>query len=685
MTTLIKKYDKFYNKLGHHGIMALLYVIFLAAHLILSFTMYLPSIDPNELSIAAIGAYFSGSDWSAVMTKSEYYYGFVQGIIYTPIMLITKDPFLQYKLMLAINSVIISFIPVIAYSCARKMGVYKPWLLSAIGVCIGFSAAYIAHTKFIWCETSAIIFPWIIILLIINTARTKGRIRKHLMSALTATAAVFAYAAHARLIAVVIAALVMIFFARLGYKKKLVNLSSFLPTFVIFMILERLMAQFMQQNLWQQNEPALMINTLENFIVGLPAELNGNGIMHFLQTLVGQLYYFCASTWGLGGIGLCIICFIAAAFFRSRKAYKKGLRTAIGDNKKESLSEIKQEVAISENNSRKSKLSFKMSQIRNNDKKTKTSEKINNENIDNTITGLFTTAPPSETGVSMVEFALFAGISLVLMLIIGALYRFSNDSFFSYQDSAIFGRYLDGISPFIIMIVMIFIFHCGISLKHMLISTITLSAIYVTFLLVTEPITVAAESARISPVLGIYPLLFGENIGSLLDHMSILTTISVSFCVAALFIVITCCAKKLKVMLLTAIVVIISIYTCVYTCICYLPLSVAESQNRNAPLLEVSEYIYNQKDAPPVTLYRTNRHSSIMLQFLNQEIVLKSTNNQDEIEENTFIVKPIQEALHFSTDPQTGVRIPLALIAQTEQYSIYAYGERAIAYAQSQG
>lgn len=94
---------RIYGKVGHRGIKFFLYLLFFALHIIISATVYLPSIEPNEFSAVALTNMMLGGDWTSAMGKSSYFYGFLQAVLYIPAMTFTKDPFMQYHLMVIIN------------------------------------------------------------------------------------------------------------------------------------------------------------------------------------------------------------------------------------------------------------------------------------------------------------------------------------------------------------------------------------------------------------------------------------------------------------------------------------------------------------------------------------------------------------------------------------------------------
>lgn len=590
--------------------MAALYLVFLSGHFIIAAMSYLPSIDPNEFSVSAMAAYFSGSDWSAAMTQNSYFYGFLQAALYTPVMLATTDPFLSYTLMIGINGIILSLIPVIAYSLSLKIGAKKPWQAGLVALVCGGYSTFFAHGNFIWNETLAMFLPWLLAWLMFSAyEKSEGKKPKFFRSVILGAAAALSYAAHARLFAIILALILTLIFARAFLKQKIVRFIPFFISFGIVFVLQYLASYGLQQALWNVSNPALISNTPENFFATVGANLNGAGFARFIQSLIGQLWYFLSSTWGFGALAMTIFVFVMFSFFSRRKS------------------------------------------------------------------GLFL-----EYSNSCFIFSVFTALSFVFMLFIGCCYKFTSD--FALQDSLIFGRYLDSVSPFAIMLVLVFIFIYGIKLRHIVASIGVHVVFTVSFATAVLPTLLLSSSTRMSPILAIYPLLIGQNNASALSFTSFLATASCPLCVLVLMIILTTCAgSKVKSFMTAVLAFIITAYSTIFVAATYIPASYAESVAKNEIYINISEYIYNQSEAPSVTVYKTSRNVAQMLQFINRNVTVHYAGAINELVEESIVVVPKSEIIRFSP---TARKITFTKIATVGDYEIYAYGERALAYIESQ-
>ena len=615
-TALLNRiYDFIYNKLGHKGIKFLLFLCFFALHTAISASAYLPSIEPNEFSAAALANMFLGGDWTSAMSRSNYYYGFLQSILYIPVMLVTKDPFVQYRTMVIVNGAVMSLIPVLTYSCAQMLGVKKPWQAAAAAVCTGGWMSCMIHSKFIWNETAAIFLPFLALYLLIkaDTAEKKGK--KNSLSVLLGAVLGISFCAHQRLFALILAVSATVLLSRLVFKRKSVKLWLFFASEIIFLAGAVFGNYLVQQELWKISDPSLMRNTAENFFAGLSSSLSNGGAGRFFTSLITQIYYYICASWGLGALAFSIFTVVVVRFFKGKRKKSRGEKSE-----------------------------------------------------------------PLIFGGGRSVFMLYCVLLTVFMLFISVCYRFGADNFETSQSILLFGRYLDGVIPFTVLPVLIFIYTEELELTEIFGGVVGSGAIYLLFFMTGRTTVLGADSAAISPMLCLYPAMFGESSSSLITSTGLLAAVSCSMCLMAIFIVIVSCAKKHKRIVISGAVALLSIYSVLFGVFYYLPMANAESVYINSEYEELSSHIFNSSEAPPVTAYGCSRDCVMMLQYLNQNITVYTVNNTADIKEDTFII--VSSDLSLSFEGQE--RVVLVQLAETDGYRVYAYGERAKAYAQAQ-
>lgn len=288
------KLKDIYEKYGVKSIYPIIYILFFLVNFLSTLGMTYPATDPNELCVIAVSQFFTGKNWAGVMCSVDYYYGFLQGILYTPVMLVFNSPELQYAAISVINALIISFVPILAFSIGKRIGIEKLWKLLTIAFVAGGYCCYFAHSKFAWTETVTIILPWLILRLLLIMSELKNKTKTHALSVALGLLCSLCIAAHVRLIAVILTVAMVIIAERIFYNKKSVYLNSFIPSFFVGTAGVLAVTHILITQLWCCNNPSKLNNTLSNLFAVLGGKIE-NSSARFIQTIFGQLYYFITS------------------------------------------------------------------------------------------------------------------------------------------------------------------------------------------------------------------------------------------------------------------------------------------------------------------------------------------------------------------------------------------------------
>ncbi|MCL2633037.1 MAG: hypothetical protein FWD34_00825 [Oscillospiraceae bacterium] len=584
-----KKLDTIFLKIGDKGFEFLIFIIFLTIHSIFAFHMEVLSIEPNEFATAAWTAKLAGNGFDGIVSAMDSYYGWVGAVLYVPVMLLIRNPLAQYTAMLIINGILASLIPVIAYKISIRLGVTKAWQRILVSCICGIYPAVFAHTKFIWNETFTIIFPWLIALILLSVSDPKSKAGRHILSVTLALVMVVSVFAHERMISIVAAALIIIIFTRVYYKKKTVTFSTFIPSLLIFSIVFFRMTIDMI-TLLRGNTDGIQ-NTPLNFFTALSPLFTGNSEawQNLLRTTVGHMYYYTAATWGLGVLGLCLF----IGLIKEKKHYK------------------------------------------------------------------------------FLMFSAYAYLSVLLSGAVSVLYKFNDINASDNQETLIFGRYIDSVIPLILMSVICYIFLHQIDLKKLLLTSVMLGGIFTAFFLLSARLTVNAGQVNITHILGLHPIRIGGEIHSQITMDGLFLTVSSVFSLMALFIVFVCCTKeKQRIRIMSLSIATISLYAGMYTALIYLPVTARQAHEDNSIVYEVSEFIYNSDDAPPVIALNVSFSTASLLQFLNQNAAVILEEDYTSLPENCFVI---------STEELDELEL-----GRTDLYIVYAIGEKAIMFAESQ-
>ncbi|MCM1167487.1 MAG: hypothetical protein NC401_15895 [Ruminococcus sp.] len=320
--TAVKKLPKIPDGL----IMAAIYAAALTLHLLMTRAATIFNLTPDEYSVTAIAAYLNGLDWSPTVSTGGYY-GYFQSLFYVPVFWVTDDPYLRYRLMLAVNGVLASLIPVIAYWLPRRaFGVKKP-AASVFALLCGMYPSYMLLTKFTWNETMCVLLPWVFALLMYKSLGCRSAAKKQVFSCLGGLTLAAAYAAHGRMLSLVAAGIVLEIVVFFSMKRtRVFSFAGFFGGAAVGLIVDRLLKGYFQSALWNVGSgKAAPTNTIEKMLSVL---FGGDGkftAMRFFETLIGHFFYFFSSTWGFGAV--CVIAVITAiARYYRRKGKTRAAR-----------------------------------------------------------------------------------------------------------------------------------------------------------------------------------------------------------------------------------------------------------------------------------------------------------------------------------------------------------------------
>ncbi len=269
--------------------MFILYAFSLIVNSLMTISMNLPAIYPDEISVAGIAAVYAGHSRSDLLGQIGGVTGYVQAILYVPLYWFFFNPYALYKAMLIVNSAVISFIPVIVYHLAAKLGVMRVRYKILTAVSCGMYSAYLANSKFIWNEPVACLLSWILIWCLFVAWDRKSRSTRATMSFAIGFLCALSFGADTRMISVVAALILTAAAARIFLKQKILNF----PVFFISLALSFTAEHFLHLLIYEW-----CAGTASTEIFSRIAFDGGN----FFAQFFGKIYSFMTSTLGMGAI-----------------------------------------------------------------------------------------------------------------------------------------------------------------------------------------------------------------------------------------------------------------------------------------------------------------------------------------------------------------------------------------------
>ena len=171
----------------------------------------------DGLGTMASAAYLAGYDWSGFLASDGYYYKYGQSLWYLLPFLLIPYAALRYRVMLAVNSALVSLIPVFAWKTARRLGMEGRDAF-AIALLTGFYPPILLYSKYTWAETNLMVLPWIVLFLLL---RVYGKGKEHRIrdSVLLAATIVYAYMSHQRGMVLILAVVLTLIFLELASRR----------------------------------------------------------------------------------------------------------------------------------------------------------------------------------------------------------------------------------------------------------------------------------------------------------------------------------------------------------------------------------------------------------------------------------------------------------------------------------
>ena len=551
-------------------VMICLYAAALVIHTLMAQCVTIFNLTPDEYSVTAIAAYANGFDWSSTVSTGGYY-GYFQGLLYTPIFRLTDDPYLRYKLMVILNGAVMSLAPVIIYYLSRKrFGIGKPSSALFAAVC-GLYPCYMLLTKFTWNETMCNILPWIFLLLAYKALSCTETVKKQVFSALGGLTLVAAYATHGRMLALLAAGVVLVIVAFFVMKKRIFCFTGFSISIAVAFIGDKLLKSYFQNALWLTGETgSAPANTIEKMTSRLSG-IDGDMIADFFKALIGHLFYFISSTWGFGAI--CMVLIIAGVVFYIKR------RCDITDCVKEGKD-----------------------------------------------------APEDYLPANDAVMTIFTLLVMVAVFVVSVAFKGSSNVLTQRSDTLIYGRYTEVFYPIAIFTALLLIYRKKLTLIHSfsaLAGAAVINALTVAFVV---PVVTNGTRMVSGMILGIAPMRWGEKIKDLPTNDTFLKIIITVMAVLIAFTLAHILLRNRKRLYLIYALPLagLLIYTNIY---CYINYNVNQSRNAAVGAENMDEVlsVLNGSGFDSVCCFGVSKEKYVKGQFLYPEMEFIIADNFSEL------------------------------------------------------
>lgn len=228
----------------------------------------------DEVTTMAGAAYFSGNDWSAVISNSGYY-GMGFTMLLAPVFKVTDNPFIIYQICIGVCALLQSMAAPICYYIMKKCWNINNHIYLCL-VSVACSYMVVTRSNIIYNEQMLIFLSWVIALILAVLQNDRLNSKKTIfLTILLALVISYSLTIHTRALTFLIALAICFVIYFFMFRKKIFNVIAMVVTTGIGYMAGKAFIYFVKNNIWSIKEGT----TLGNTSIGVD-----KGIQYLLST-----------------------------------------------------------------------------------------------------------------------------------------------------------------------------------------------------------------------------------------------------------------------------------------------------------------------------------------------------------------------------------------------------------------
>lgn len=265
----------------------------------------------DEFGYWANAATFAGLDWKEVISCNPYYsYGW--SVFLVPILLLTHNPAIMYKMAIGLNAFFLCGSFFLAYNCGKQLFVkFNRTVLCFICLVITLYSSNIYQAQNTQSEIILYFWFWLLVWLLLKCLKKN----KYSHYVVFGCAGVYMYVIHMRNLGVCIAAgmvILLMFLLKKDVRKKVVPLIVFV---ILGFVFATIVKDYLMDNVYINKQMA-SINDYSGQVGKLEILMTIRGVKLLIANVVGRIFYLGNSTffiiyWGLLSLLKRIVCLIS--------------------------------------------------------------------------------------------------------------------------------------------------------------------------------------------------------------------------------------------------------------------------------------------------------------------------------------------------------------------------------------
>lgn len=263
----------------------LIWFICFIPRLLVNTQIPLISIVSDEVSTMSAATIFTKMDWTSVISNAGYYGGGFT-ILFTPLFVLIEDSVVLYHVMINVYAAVQAFVGVLAYVIIKRHTEIKVVKYQVL-LSIASSFLVTRRANSITNETPLILLCWLTVLLLLELYEA-GRVKKIVMSILLAIILCYGLTIHTRALTMIAAFAVVYLCVLIMYKKSLVHIVSFVPTFGVSYVMAKYMVSYVQDYFFVVEAGEKIRNTQVN-LSGVSKLLDVNNWNAWFSLIMGPI------------------------------------------------------------------------------------------------------------------------------------------------------------------------------------------------------------------------------------------------------------------------------------------------------------------------------------------------------------------------------------------------------------
>lgn len=289
---------------------------------ITNLTINIP-VTNDEVSTLANNAHLLNWDWRPFLESSgNYYFKYAQALLYLPLFFIFHNPPTLLHAMLTVNSLLTALIAPVCYDLSRKyLKIESVSITFWVSLVAGLTPAPLLYAGYARADIAIIVMPWLVLWLLMKNTDYKEKSKKKfiLCTVLISFFSVFAFMAHTRGVVLIIATVMIILFAALYLKQKLVHYPVYVISTAVLLVIDRFLTKYFKNTIWGADSAKGA--SVENFdFQALLQIFTPEGFASMVKLIIGWVFNMFTSTYGLSSLGLVVCAILLVKSFSRQKS-----------------------------------------------------------------------------------------------------------------------------------------------------------------------------------------------------------------------------------------------------------------------------------------------------------------------------------------------------------------------------